>query len=120
MSVLPRHRGKGIGSLLMSWVIGKARELDYQCWVEATETGKRLYKKFGYRVVVKIACDMSNDKSGDEWHRLEHDLTPDPYYAMWRPAESTLSTGEMSLSKKRKYADGSGGSDNTGAASLID
>lgn len=86
MSVHPKHRRRGIGSTLMTWGIGKAQQLGIESFIEASESGRFLYEKFGYRVLFKIAFDSSKVDPSDEWRKLEHELTPIAFYAMWRPA----------------------------------
>lgn len=45
--------------------------------MEAIETGKRLYEKFGYRVLNKIAFNSSTKN-------LEFELPPELFYALWK------------------------------------
>ncbi|KAF2676395.1 hypothetical protein K458DRAFT_424720 [Lentithecium fluviatile CBS 122367] len=85
MCVLPAYRGQGIGSLLMSAGVSRADALGLECWMEATQMGKRLYEKHGFRSLVKIAFDMDRKDAGDLWRKAQHELTPPPVFAMWRP-----------------------------------
>ncbi|MCJ1271667.1 hypothetical protein MMC22_011572 [Lobaria immixta] len=90
MSVHPKHRRRGIGSTLMTWGIGKAQELGIESFIEASASGRFLYERFGYSVLFKIAFDSSKADPSDEWRKLEHELTPIMFYAMWRPARNAL------------------------------
>ena len=97
MSVLPSHRGKGIGNLLMSWGMQKAEELDYQVWMEATEMGRGLYKKFGFRVLFKLAFDSYKENPSATWLKLQEERTPDSFYPMWKAAKSQKFEDGMEL-----------------------
>ena len=88
MSVLPAHRGRGVGGLLMAWGNSFADERNCQCWMEATETGKRLYERWGYSVLFKVCVEASKDDAGLLWRKLQREMTPEPFYAMWRPGKS--------------------------------
>ncbi|KAF2188671.1 hypothetical protein K469DRAFT_565438 [Zopfia rhizophila CBS 207.26] len=85
MAVLPTHRRHGIGSLLMQWGITHADHLQIEAWMEASAMGKPLYAKFGFRVLFKIAFDTEKRDVSDEWRKIEHEITPAPFCAMWRP-----------------------------------
>ena len=104
MSVLPSHRGRGVGNLLMAWGVQKAEELGYQSWMEATETGRGLYEKFGYQVLFKVSFDDRRDKPSGQWRKLQHELTPEPFYAMWRPVKSQCFEDGVVLPWKVKSA----------------
>lgn len=97
MSVHPKHRRRGVGSTLMTWGIKKAQELGLESFIEASENGRFLYEKFGYSVLFKIAFDSSKADPSDEWRKLEHELTPIIFYAMWRPAGHALDDGKTEM-----------------------
>lgn len=85
MAVIPTHRRYGIGSLLMAAGITRADELNLECWMEASSMGKPLYEKFGFRPLFKIAFDTQKKDASDVWLKCEHEMTPLPFYPMWRP-----------------------------------
>lgn len=85
MSVIPTYRRHGIGSLLMAHMIKFADINNYGCWLEATSMGKPLYEKFGFKSLLKIAFDTDKKDASDVWRKCEHELTPPPISAMWRP-----------------------------------
>ena len=85
MSVLPTHRRQGVGSLLMTVGISLADKLNLECWMEASGMGKPLYEKHDFRSLFKIAFDMEKNNASDLWRKAEHELTPPPVFAMWRP-----------------------------------
>ena len=94
MGVHPEHRKRGVGKTLMTWGINKARELNLESFIEASESGRYLYEQFGYRVLLKIAVDPVKRNPSDEWRKLTHELTPLQFYAMWRPANGTFEEAE--------------------------
>jgi len=48
LAVLPAYQRMGIGSKLMDWGLGKADELGFDAWVEASIPGRPLYEKRGF------------------------------------------------------------------------
>ena len=93
--VHPKHRGKGIGKLLLEY---NSKELDKRGWegfVEATESGRRAYERAGYQVVMKIASFVPAEKlDDDDWKRFYHEMGMMPFYAMWRPRGGKIEPGE--------------------------
>lgn len=93
MSVLPTHRHQGIGSLLMTTGTSLADKLNLECWMEASSMGKPLYEKHGFRSLLKIGFDTEKKDGSDLWRKAEHELTPPPVFAMWRPKASLCEAG---------------------------
>lgn len=86
MGVHPSHRHRGVGSLLMTWGIKVAQESNLESFIEASESGRMLYEKFGYRMLMKITVSAAKHNPSDEWRKLSHELCPSEFYAMWKPA----------------------------------
>ena len=84
MAVTPAHRHRGIGSLLMAWGAEIMQERNLEGFLEASELARPLYEKFGYRVVFKVMC-YNPQPENQAWKRYAHDLTPNAWFAMWRP-----------------------------------
>jgi len=59
-SVHPEHQQKGVGSMLLEYGVRKADELGIECFVEVTDEGMGLYKKFGFMTLTKILVDAEN------------------------------------------------------------
>ena len=97
MSVHPKHRRRGIGSVLMKWGIGKAQELGIENFIEASESGKFLYEGFWLQCSIQDRFHSSKAGPSDEWRKLEHELTPILLYAMWRPARNALDDGKTEI-----------------------
>ncbi|KAL6710961.1 hypothetical protein ACN47E_006836 [Coniothyrium glycines] len=95
MAIHPNHRLRGLGSLLMKVGIARAVELDLECWMEASAMGKPLYEKFGFQSLFKIAFDNEKVGASDEWRKCAHEMTPAPFYAMWRPKQSALAVQQI-------------------------
>jgi GNAT superfamily N-acetyltransferase len=85
MSVIPTYRRRGIGSILMASYTNYADANNYECWLEGTPMGKSMYENFGFESLFKIAFDIDTKNASDVWRKCEHELTPPPIYAMWRP-----------------------------------
>jgi hypothetical protein len=47
--------------------------------------GKPLYEKFGFHSLFRIAFDTNKKEPSDVWRKCEHEMTPEPVFAMWRP-----------------------------------
>ncbi|KAF4635681.1 hypothetical protein G7Y89_g2403 [Cudoniella acicularis] len=93
MVVHPEHRKRGVGGLMMQWSNRKLDEGGIEGFVEASELGRELYEKWGYRVVMKIALFLPPNK-GDIWNKLAHEMMLPPWYAMWRPVNGVVKAGE--------------------------
>ncbi|KAF2637580.1 hypothetical protein P280DRAFT_407351 [Massarina eburnea CBS 473.64] len=85
MAVLPTHRRRGIGSLLMNAGITRADDLNLECWMESSGMGKPLYEIFGFKPISTIQFDTERTNASDVWRRCEHDLIPPTITTMWRP-----------------------------------
>lgn len=91
--VHPKHRGKGVGRMMMEY---NARELDargLEGFVEATELGRPVYEKGGYQVVMKFSSYLPTGKP-KEWTRWYHEMGVSPWYAMWRPKYGKIEPGD--------------------------
>ncbi|KAF2111172.1 acyl-CoA N-acyltransferase [Lophiotrema nucula] len=93
MAVHPDHRRRGIGSLLMKAGEVEADALGVESWIEASAMGKPLYEKFGFRPLFRLCYDMEKEGKSDEWRKLEHEMTPPPFWAMWRPKQGRWQEG---------------------------
>jgi hypothetical protein len=56
-----------------------------EAWMEASPMGKPLYENYGFRSLYKVAFDTEKRDASDEWRKCEHEMTPGPIFAMWRP-----------------------------------
>ena len=94
MFVHPNHRRRGAGALMMKWGMDKAKEMNVETFVEATDPGKPLYEKFGLRVMYVAHLDGNNPDASDEWRKMASELLPMHYYFMWKPAEGVYEEGK--------------------------
>ncbi|ORX91867.1 hypothetical protein BCR34DRAFT_629555 [Clohesyomyces aquaticus] len=90
MAVIPSHRRLGIGSLLMAHGTRRADSLNLECWLEASLMGRPLYEHFAFKPLFKMAFDTSKQDASDIWHKCEHEMTPGPFFPMWRPKQGGL------------------------------
>lgn len=72
--------------------ISRADTLQVECWMEASSMGKSLYEKSGFRSLLKIAFDTEKKNASDVWRKCEHEMTPEPIFAMWRPKQGIWET----------------------------
>ncbi|KND88594.1 hypothetical protein TOPH_06744 [Tolypocladium ophioglossoides CBS 100239] len=55
----PAHQRRGAGSMLLKWGVAEADRLGLPTYLEATEEGRPLYEKHGFRPVGKLVTDLS-------------------------------------------------------------
>ncbi|KAL4930439.1 GNAT family N-acetyltransferase [Aspergillus undulatus] len=55
----PEYQGKGVASALLQWGIDEADRLNLMVYLEATEAGKPLYKRFGFDTVHEMDFDAA-------------------------------------------------------------
>lgn len=66
----PAYRGRGAGSLMMGWGVRKADEMGLDSFVEASEIGSHLYKKFGFVTVSEEQTDTTVPNPSKEWQDM--------------------------------------------------
>lgn len=54
-----KHRRRGAGSLLVQWGVELSESLGLQCYVQASEQGRRLYQHHGFQDVGSVQLDLS-------------------------------------------------------------
>jgi GNAT superfamily N-acetyltransferase len=89
LAVVPSHRCRGVGHLLMDVGVQLADNLNLECWMEASTMGKPLYEKFAFQSLLNLAFDNVRKGASDEWRKCAHEMTPPPIFAMWRPKHGT-------------------------------
>ena len=52
--MLPGHRNRGVGGMLMKWGIEMADKLRIEAWIKGSLLGKLLYEKWGFRVLFRV------------------------------------------------------------------
>ena len=62
----------------MKWGVQKADELSLDSFIEASESGKLLYEKFGFVHFDTLFIDMKLENPSEEWQKLEKELPPSP------------------------------------------
>lgn len=83
----PRHRRRGVGKLLMTWGMDRAKEKGLEVFIEGTDPGRPLYESFGLRVMYVGHLDAYEMAPSDEWRKLEREILPLHWYFMWKPRE---------------------------------
>ena len=78
----------------MEWGLAKMDSLGLEGFVEATDSGKELYARCGYRSVKKVSVNVDRANPSAEWKRLSGQLMPIGYTAMWRPRGGIWRDGE--------------------------
>ncbi|PQE28229.1 hypothetical protein CJF30_00010914 [Rutstroemia sp. NJR-2017a BBW] len=93
----PSHRCKGHGSLLMKYGMDQAAELKVEAVVESSEEGMKLYKKWGFRTIEKVAIDTITDNPGPIWKKMHSDFGGKNIWWMWKPVEGVYVAGKTQL-----------------------
>ncbi|KAF7914237.1 uncharacterized protein EAF01_000643 [Botrytis porri] len=94
---IPGFRRKGAMKLVMDWGIERADELGVDTYVEASETGRLLYEKYGFMTYYKVVVNTSIEDPSSSWKDLEEKLSPEPQYFMWRPIKGKFEVGKTWL-----------------------
>ena len=79
--------------MIVNWGVHKADELHLESLIEATETGRWLYEKHGYRCVTITAVDVTKKKPSDTWRALRSQLGMPIVYILWRPVDGNWKEG---------------------------
>jgi GNAT superfamily N-acetyltransferase len=66
MAVHPKYQRKGVGQLLMEYVIGIAQQVELPIYIESSEEGTRLYEKMACRRVKQSSKDKPVDPATRE------------------------------------------------------
>ena len=61
-----------------------ADSLDVETFMEASSLGKPLYERYGFQSLLKFGFDTEKPDASDTWRKCEHEMTPEPIFAMWR------------------------------------
>ncbi|KAI9650467.1 hypothetical protein NHQ30_000483 [Ciborinia camelliae] len=93
-SVHPEYRGKGVGAILMKWGTDKADELGLEGFIEASDSGRGLYEKHGFRTLMKLSMSLEKKNASGEWKRLLHEMRSFHFYINWRPVGGVFEEGK--------------------------
>ncbi|EPE30171.1 Acyl-CoA N-acyltransferases (Nat) [Glarea lozoyensis ATCC 20868] len=64
LATRPEWQGKGAGSKMLKWGLGKADEEGLEAYLEASPAGKRLYEKMGFKEIGRLV--VPSKKEGGE------------------------------------------------------
>ncbi|KAL1837286.1 hypothetical protein VTJ49DRAFT_4052 [Mycothermus thermophilus] len=53
-----QHRRKGAGGLLVQWGLDKQKETGLNCYLQASEQGRRLYRHYGFQDMDTVVFDL--------------------------------------------------------------
>ncbi|KAB8596091.1 hypothetical protein FH972_025800 [Carpinus fangiana] len=84
-AVHPAHRRRGVGTLLMAWGVKRIDELGLDSLIEATDAGRALYERHGYRWMLTVTTDMAKQDASDEWRAYHSQLGNPSQHILWRP-----------------------------------
>jgi GNAT superfamily N-acetyltransferase len=101
---LPEYRGMGLSHLFLRWGVEKADALGLEAWLDASEFGAPVYKKYGFREVVSnsvkpIPTRKLSDEEQKEWMHCEETFLPIDERVMWRPVLGKYVEGETPLAR---------------------
>ncbi|KAL8726985.1 MAG: hypothetical protein Q9166_006348 [cf. Caloplaca sp. 2 TL-2023] len=94
--VHPEHRRRGAGNLLVGWGTKKADELGLESFVEATDDGRPLYERHGFKVVDRMEVKADLDNMDEGLRELGKSLEWEGWY-MWRPVGGNWVDGETKV-----------------------
>lgn len=89
----PKHRGKGVGTLLLNRNSEELDQRGIEGFVEASEMGRSTYEKAGFQVVIKMHSFIPTGKS-ILWKKWHQEMALQPMFAMWRPKFGTVRPGD--------------------------
>lgn len=70
----------------MKWGLEKAKELDLDIWLNASELGVPLYEKNGFIIQEKFETCPTTDNPSPGWTKIKDQLQLGPAWLMYRPA----------------------------------
>ena len=98
IGVLREHRRRGVGALLMSWAMKKAKSLQVESFLETSSDYARFFfERFGYRCIMKFKFVGEKKEMSAKWKRLNDKFGSQEWYAMWRPVNGEFENEEMPL-----------------------
>jgi GNAT superfamily N-acetyltransferase len=97
MCVCPRFQRRGIGQLLMGGGLARIDSLGLESFIEASDFGKGLYTRCGFRPVKDVSVKMNVAGASEEWEKLSEELLPIEYTATWRPRKGEWKDGEPQI-----------------------
>jgi predicted GNAT family N-acyltransferase len=53
-----QHRRQGAGSLLVKWGLDKQKETGLNCYLQASEQGRSLYRHYGFHDIDTVVFDL--------------------------------------------------------------
>lgn len=70
------HHRRGAGAMLLAWALRKADSAQLPAFLEASEMGRPLYERFGFKPQEKVKWDLS--KYGSEGWDVSTAMIRDP------------------------------------------
>ncbi|KAF2729582.1 hypothetical protein EJ04DRAFT_502097 [Polyplosphaeria fusca] len=95
--VHPDYRLKGVGTLLTTWGVEKADELQIESFIEASDMGRGLYQRFGFVVVSTDHANAERESPPEQWEALTKKFLPYFWHCMWRPVGGNFIEGETKM-----------------------
>jgi hypothetical protein len=71
--------------MLMGAGVAMADLHGIEAWMEASSMGKAMYEQHGFRPLFRMDFDTEKPNASDTWRRCAHEMTPGPFWPMWRP-----------------------------------
>ena len=88
----PEYRQRGAASLLVEWGTQRADDLGPEAFVEATNSGAKLYEKYGFVASDSFHIQTEREGASPEWQKLVREL-PIEYTFLWRPKKGKWIAG---------------------------
>lgn len=97
--------------MMMEYGLQKAEELNFECFLEASDPGRDLYEKYDFRPLMDFFVNTHKKNPSQTWIRLQNEFPGIHCTLMWRPAPSDIREGkdvsfwEVMAAAKRKKRD---------------
>ncbi|RMZ01596.1 hypothetical protein D0862_06313 [Hortaea werneckii] len=65
----PQHQGRGAGSMMIIWGLGRADRDNVEAYLEASPEAVSLYEKLGFENVASTDTWIQNERVKGEWYR---------------------------------------------------
>ncbi|KAI5292514.1 hypothetical protein KEM55_007740, partial [Ascosphaera atra] len=96
------HRRKGVAELFLNWGLKRADELGLGCYLEASEMGAPVYKKYGFIAGRKPTYkpqmpEWYTEEQKKEWKKMEEKYLTASCLEMWHPVNGEYIEGQTAL-----------------------
>ncbi|CAG8978462.1 hypothetical protein HYALB_00012844 [Hymenoscyphus albidus] len=92
--ILPEHRDRGIGDLILEFFVGLVDEKGLESYLEGTIMGTKLYQRWGFVTMSQVRLSFEKEDPSQEWKEIASELESEPVNIMWRPRGGVYKGGK--------------------------